>query len=406
MTDDILRKVNFEQAPPQLTRPGRSSSVRANEGAPQKVVAIPPPAPSVTSSRPEVKGFPQTSYAPVASSPYAAYTDYDSYPLDESSPLTPVPTRIHQGHVAAPSTVFDQPATASRTISYGGMASREPNGYGHGHGPYGMTNGYADHRAPAMPAEMNGKAKAMNGYANGYTPAPYWPEYVEEEPMPDLRRQSTIKARPPQPPAAAQRSMTYPNNQGADLTRRRSPPSIQSSNYSADHTSSTEDGYDNRTVSRAPSERGRAQTHSSSSGSASRRRKLKLKSSLELLPNCTKKEIALDANRQAAIVGKPISVTSNFIESRGFALYRFINPQPVSRDMLSYELERLRPSMSTSKVMISEPTTLRVTFPKAMKGVEGTVGMYDSVSEMWLNPHALKKSEASTQVKMARAVLR
>jgi hypothetical protein len=136
---------------------------------------------------------------------------------------------------------------------------------------------------------------------------------------------------------------------------------------------------------------GVAQTHSSSSGSASRQRKLKLKTSLELLPNCAKKEIALDASRQAALIGKPISPTSNFIQNRGFALYRFINPQPVGRDMLSYELERLKPSMSTSKVMISESTTLRVTFPRAMKGVEGTVGMYDSVSEMWLNPHALKK---------------
>ena len=305
----------------------------------------------------------------------------------------------------APATVFDRPSTANRTISYGGAASRATNGYG----SYGMSNGYGDHRASAMPAEMNGQAKASNGYANGYTPAPYWPEYVEEEeeePMTNLRRQSTIKARPPQPPASAQRSMTYPNNQGEGLTRRRSPPSIQSSNYSADHTSSTDDPYEHRSVSRAPSERGRPPTHSSSSDSASRRRKLKLKSSLELLPNCTKKEIAQEASRQAAIVGKPISITSNFIETRGFALYRFINPSPVGRDMVSYELERLRPSMSTSKVMISEPTTLRVTFPRAMKGVEGTVGMYDSVSEMWLNPHALKKSEASTQVKMARAVLR
>jgi hypothetical protein len=118
---------------------------------------------------------------------------------------------------------------------------------------------------------------------------------------------------------------------------------------------------------------------------------LKLKSSLELLPNCAKKEVTLEASRQAAIIGKPISPTSNFIQSRGFALYRFINPKPLGRDMISYELERLKPSLSTSKVMTSEPTTLRVTFPRAMKGVEGTVGMYDSVSEMWLNPHALKK---------------
>lgn len=360
MSDDMLRRANLNQIPAsQASLPTRSHSVQPMDPMSSKA----PPAASNDSAkftRPEVRGFPQTSYAPVVPSPLGSYSAYETSALGTSiHELTPVPTQTTSDHKPSEYGMSHQASTASRTT----------NGYGH----------TAEQRESPQRSASNGHSTAPI--------APYWPEYVENDPTINLRRQSTIKARPP-PPIATHRALTYPNQLDEGLTRRRSPPS-QTSLYSADHVSGPGD-YDERNISRPPSH-GATQTTSSSSGSRSHHRRLKLKSSLELLPNCAKKEVTLDASRQAAIIGKPISPTSNFIQKRGFALYRFVNPKPSGRDMITYELERLKPSMSTSKVMTSEPTTLRVVFPRAMKGVEGTVGMYDSVSEMWLNPHALKK---------------
>jgi hypothetical protein len=125
---------------------------------------------------------------------------------------------------------------------------------------------------------------------------------------------------------------------------------------------------------------------------------------LELLPNCAKKEIAATAHRQSAIQGFSVSPISSLLHDRGFALYQFVNPMPTGPDMVSYDLEKLTPSIQTSKIMTSTPTPMRVTFPRHMHGIEGSVGMYDSVSDMWLTPQSLLRGDHQQVTKLKQGV--
>jgi hypothetical protein len=291
---------------------------------------------------PNVQGFPGSSYAP-----FSAFET--PTPAASNDQLTPVPSNTRYSSV--PNTPSAKvPSTA---------ASKVPNGF---------------HRPPYEREEtqprVHGKAKATNGFGATQNP---WPLYPEESPLDDLRR-----------------SVTTAKGKAVANARTKQPPSLQSSVYSAELASGSEGTY-GRHKSRAPSTIGIVNTQSMSSSSGSRPRRLKLKQSLELMPNCARREATQDASRQAAILGKPVSPTTSHLENRGFALYRFITPVPAGDDMLVYNLERLKPSLSTSKVMTTEPTTMKVTFPRSMRGIEGTVGMYDSVTDMWLNPHAIKK---------------
>jgi hypothetical protein len=36
---------------------------------------------------------------------------------------------------------------------------------------------------------------------------------------------------------------------------------------------------------------------------------------------------------------------------------------------------------------------MKVTFPRNMEGIEGSIGMYDAVSGMWLTPQSLMRGE-------------
>ena len=277
-------------------------------------------------------GYRQSSYGPQG----YAHPGYPQSPYSQHGPQHGPQNSIHNsvrsgytqnGHIHSP-----HPQDSWRQTGYFGQPMHNED----------VTTPKADPRTVHAPI------------MNGGPPPPSWPDYVEQEPeFATLQRQATLKANPanaptpqrqstyPQPGQPsnrpAQRASVYP---GAQTAPKPGPASVHSSFYSGGPPSS---GH----TSRAPSERG-APAQSSSSDSASRRRKLKLKTSLELLPNCAKKDVAAAANRQAAIIGHPISPTSNFIQSRGFSLYRFINPKPVGTDMLSYELERLKPSMSTN----------------------------------------------------------